>query len=65
MKDLAAKKHAIAVAGGREKLPGIRAALKGKWFNRLITDESVAEELIDESEICVRIQTQRDFLDPF
>ena len=46
LKNLAAKKHAIAVAGGREKLPSIRAALKGKWLNTLITDEWIAEELI-------------------
>jgi deoxyribonucleoside regulator len=46
LKNLAAKKHAIAVAGGAEKLPAIRAALKGKWLNSLITDEWIAEELI-------------------
>jgi deoxyribonucleoside regulator len=46
--NLAAKKHAIAVAGGREKLPSIRAALKGKWMNSLITDEWTAEELIQD-----------------
>ena len=44
--DLARKTHAIAVAGGRDKLPAIRAALKGKWFNSLITDEWCAEELL-------------------
>jgi len=48
LKALSAKKYAIAVAGGREKLPAIRAALKGKWLNTLITDEWVAEELIND-----------------
>jgi deoxyribonucleoside regulator len=48
LRDLAAKKHAIAVAGDREKLPAIRAALKGKWLNCLITDDWIAEELVSE-----------------
>jgi len=46
--NLAKKKHAIAVAGGREKLPAVRAALRGKWLNSLITDEWIAEELIQD-----------------
>jgi deoxyribonucleoside regulator len=44
--DLTTKKHAIAVAGGLDKLPAIRAALAGKWLNTLIVDDRVAGELI-------------------
>ena len=46
LEDLIKKPYAIAVAGGREKLPAIRAALKGKWFNCLVTDEWVANQLV-------------------
>jgi deoxyribonucleoside regulator len=46
LEDLIKKPYAIAVAGGREKLPAIRAALKGKWFNCLVTDEWIANQLI-------------------
>lgn len=41
------KDYSIAVAGGREKLPAIRAALKSKVFNVLITDEWNATNLIE------------------
>lgn len=44
--DLTMKTYSIAVAGGKTKLPAIRAALKGRWFNTLITDEWVAGELV-------------------
>lgn len=44
--ELKKKRHAIAVAGGKEKLSAIRAGLKGQWFNTLITDEWVANELL-------------------
>ncbi len=36
----------VAVAGGIEKLPAIKAALQGHYFKILITDEIVARELI-------------------
>lgn len=36
----------IAVAGGEHKVIAIDAAMKTKLFNRLITDESTAEELL-------------------
>jgi DNA-binding transcriptional regulator LsrR (DeoR family) len=38
----------IAVAGGLEKTEAIRACLKGKYFNVLITDAFVAEALVQE-----------------
>lgn len=36
----------IAVAKGKRKLPGMRAALKGRLVNALITDEDTAEQLL-------------------
>jgi len=39
-------KFVIAVAGGLEKTEAIRAALKGRYFNVLITDAYVAEDLV-------------------
>ncbi|MCD6255298.1 MAG: fructose 1,6-bisphosphatase [Deltaproteobacteria bacterium] len=39
-------KWVIAVAGGEEKVEAIRAALKGGYFNVLITDSFVAHELL-------------------
>ena len=46
--ELKKKPYSIAVAGGKGKLNAIRAALKGKWFNTLITDEWVANKLLRE-----------------
>jgi fructose 1,6-bisphosphate aldolase/phosphatase len=40
------QKSIIAVAGGREKTAAIRACLKGRYFNVLITDAYVAEALV-------------------
>jgi DNA-binding transcriptional regulator LsrR (DeoR family) len=37
----------IGVAGGLEKLPVIRGALRGGLLNVLITDRSVAEKLLE------------------
>ncbi len=48
LEDLAKKPYSIAVAGGKEKLPAIRAALRGKWFNCLITDGWIAGELMHD-----------------
>ena len=39
-------KYIIAVAGGLEKTEAIRACLKGRFFNVLITDAYVAEALV-------------------
>ena len=44
--DIIKKPYSIAVAGGKEKLPAIRAALRGKWFNCLITDSWISNELL-------------------
>lgn len=44
--ELKKKRYAIAIAGGKGKLLAIRAGLKGQWFNTLITDEWVANELL-------------------
>ena len=49
LNDLAKKKYAIAVAGGLEKLPAIRAALKGRWMNTLVVDDRVALELLQSN----------------
>ncbi|WP_235974922.1 sugar-binding transcriptional regulator [Stappia albiluteola] len=38
----------IAIAKGGKKLPGIRAAIKGKLINGLITDETTAQALLNE-----------------
>ena len=39
-------KYVVAVAGGLEKTEALRACLKGKFFNVLITDAYVAEALV-------------------
>jgi DNA-binding transcriptional regulator LsrR (DeoR family) len=39
-------KFIVAVAGGLEKTEAIRACLKGRFFNVLITDAYVAEALV-------------------
>ncbi len=41
-----ADRQVVAVAGGLEKADAIRACLKGKYFNVLITDAYVAEALV-------------------
>jgi DNA-binding transcriptional regulator LsrR (DeoR family) len=41
------KRFLVAVAGGLEKTEAIRACLKGKFFNVLITDAYVAEALVE------------------
>lgn len=40
------KKLVIGVAGGASKVPAIRAALKKRYINVLITDERTADELL-------------------
>jgi DNA-binding transcriptional regulator LsrR (DeoR family) len=39
----------IGVAGGAQKYPAIRAALRGGWINVLITDAASAQRLAEES----------------
>ena len=39
-------RYVVAVAGGLEKTEAIRACLKGKYFNVLVTDAYVAEALL-------------------
>jgi fructose 1,6-bisphosphate aldolase/phosphatase len=39
-------RYVVAVAGGLEKTEAIRACLKGKYFNVLVTDAYVAEALV-------------------
>jgi deoxyribonucleoside regulator len=46
LEDLQKKPYSIAVAGGAEKLQAIKAALRGNLFNILITDEWVANKLL-------------------
>jgi len=41
-------RYLIAVAGGLEKTEAIRACLKGRFFNVLITDAFVAEALVQD-----------------
>ncbi|MGB8992581.1 MAG: fructose-1,6-bisphosphate aldolase/phosphatase [Desulfobaccales bacterium] len=41
-----ADRYVVAVAGGLEKTQAIRACLKGKYFNVLVTDAYVAEALL-------------------
>ncbi len=41
-----ADRYVVAVAGGLEKTAAIRACLKGRYFNVLITDAYVAEALL-------------------
>lgn len=43
------KPVSILASGGRNKLPIIRAVLRGKYVNRLVTDDVVARALIYES----------------
>ena len=42
-------KRVVAVAGGRDKIKSIGAAIKGKFFDTLITDEVVARNLLAKS----------------
>ena len=43
------KPVSILASGGRNKLPIIRSVLRGKYVNRLVTDDVVARALIYES----------------
>lgn len=48
-------KHVIAVAGGEKKKEAVRAALKAKCFNVLITDEVVAAHLLSKERSAGRL----------
>lgn len=48
LEEIKEKQYSIAVAGGKDKLAAIKAGLKGKWFNSLITDEWIATELLKD-----------------
>ena len=39
----------IGVAGGAQKYPAVRAALRGGWINVLITDAASAHRLAEET----------------
>jgi DNA-binding transcriptional regulator LsrR (DeoR family) len=41
-------RYVVAVAGGLEKTQAIRACLKGRYFNILVTDAYVAEALMQD-----------------
>ncbi|MEN2985324.1 MAG: fructose-1,6-bisphosphate aldolase/phosphatase [Thermodesulfovibrionaceae bacterium] len=41
-------KYVIAVSGGVEKVEAIKTALKGEYFNVLITDVGVAERILED-----------------
>ena len=47
LRDMALQKPVVAIAGGMEKLKVIKAALDGRYLNILITDEEVAENLVN------------------
>lgn len=46
LQDLRRARLAIGVAGGRDKVHPLRAALLGGWINALITDEHTARDVI-------------------
>lgn len=50
LEDLKKTKQSIAIAGGEEKRDVIYAGLKGGYFNVLITDEGVAEYLLEKED---------------
>jgi DNA-binding transcriptional regulator LsrR (DeoR family) len=46
---LKSAKRVVGVAGGPRKEEAIRAALRGRWVNVLITDKASAENLLKEA----------------
>ncbi len=48
LEELKSKKYAVAVAGGQKKCSAIKAALKGKLINVLITDSQIAKKLLND-----------------
>lgn len=51
LEQLKAARRSVGVAGGVRKLAAIRAALRGRWINVLITDRYVAEGLLAGDEL--------------
>jgi DNA-binding transcriptional regulator LsrR (DeoR family) len=49
MEQLKKVDRAVGVAAGKRKYPAILGALRGKWINVLITDRSIAEQLLKEA----------------
>jgi hypothetical protein len=47
---VAKKKHVVAIAGSAHKVPAIMAALKGRLFNVLVTDEDTCREIVNLAE---------------
>ena len=47
LQDFTRKDFAVAVAGGPQKVAGIRGALRGRFANVLVTDESTAQQLLE------------------
>lgn len=50
VKEMAKKpgKYVVAVSGGMEKVEAIKTALKGEYFNVLVTDSYVAERIVED-----------------
>lgn len=44
-------RRSVGIAGGKRKVPAIRAALRGGWINVLITDRFTAGHLLDETKV--------------
>ena len=42
-------KHVMGIAGGKEKIDAIAAALRGRFIHSLITDEVTAKSLSSDS----------------
>ncbi|MFO8035257.1 MAG: sugar-binding transcriptional regulator [Anaerolineales bacterium] len=49
LSDLTEIPWSVVIAGGKPKIPVLDAALKGKFFNVVVTDVDTAKELIKES----------------
>ncbi len=49
LREFVRKDFSIAVAGGPQKLAGIRGALRGRLMNVLVTDEATARELVNST----------------
>lgn len=47
LQDFMHKDFSVAVAGGPQKVAGIRGALRGRFANVLVTDEATARQLLD------------------
>ena len=50
LEELSSKDYSIAIARGKEKAAGILGALRGGFFNVLITDEETATQVLDMGE---------------